>query len=56
MGDMNRPFLFKEDEYGNKSYSDETSRKIDAEKERLINECTEKTRELILEHQDKIME
>jgi ATP-dependent Zn protease len=47
---------YHEDQYGNKSYSNETAKLIDEEKKRLVDECTVKTREIILERRDKITE
>jgi AFG3 family protein len=47
---------YNEDQYGNKSYSNETANLIDEEKKRLVDECTEKTREIIMERRDKITE
>ena len=56
MNGSNRPFWFQEDSQGNKAYSDKTNELIDLEKEKLIRNCTEKTRALINEHRDKIMQ
>ena len=56
MGSNLKPMHYKEDEYGNKSYSDKTARIIDIEKQRLIDECSEKTRKLVEEYKDKIVE
>lgn len=51
-----RPIFYQEDNYGNKMYSQKTSERIDAEKRKLIDECEEKTRELVTKYQDKITE
>jgi len=51
-----RPIFYKEDDYGNKMYSEKTSERIDKEKRKLIDDCEEKTRELVIKHQDKILE
>lgn len=56
MDSNNRPFFFKEDEQGNKSYSEKTNKIIDQEKDKLIEHCTKITRELVIEHKDKIVE
>eukprot|EP01017_Pseudomicrothorax_dubius_P045239 TRINITY_DN7797_c0_g1_i10.p1 TRINITY_DN7797_c0_g1~~TRINITY_DN7797_c0_g1_i10.p1 ORF type:complete len:273 (-),score=85.41 TRINITY_DN7797_c0_g1_i10:170-931(-) len=43
-----------EDEYGAKRYSEETSKVIDAEIKRLVDEATQRTRALITEHKKDI--
>lgn len=56
MNSTNRPFWYQEDSQGNKSYSNKTNELIDSEKEKLIKHCTEKTRLLISQHKEKILE
>ena len=51
-----RPIFYKEDDYGNKLYSEKTSERIDKEKRKLINECEKVTRDLVKKHEDKILE
>lgn len=46
----------QENQYGMKQYSDKTSEQIDKECESIINEATEKCRELVKEHKMKITE
>eukprot|EP01017_Pseudomicrothorax_dubius_P003204 TRINITY_DN103_c0_g1_i2.p1 TRINITY_DN103_c0_g1~~TRINITY_DN103_c0_g1_i2.p1 ORF type:complete len:824 (-),score=282.95 TRINITY_DN103_c0_g1_i2:39-2471(-) len=45
---------YHEDEYGQKHYSEATSRAIDEEVKRLVDECTERTRTLVKTYRDKI--
>lgn len=46
----------EENQYGLKMYSDATNLKIDKECQRIISEATEKCRELVRLHRDKIQE
>jgi len=54
MGSEGLPEFFDENDYGNRNYSDSTARRIDIEKRRLINEGSERARELVIKHYDKI--
>lgn len=56
MSDSLGPVQFHQSKYGMASYSQETSYKIDLEKLSIIQECTEKTRKLIREKKESIVE
>eukprot|EP01016_Furgasonia_blochmanni_P045488 TRINITY_DN6426_c0_g1_i10.p1 TRINITY_DN6426_c0_g1~~TRINITY_DN6426_c0_g1_i10.p1 ORF type:complete len:197 (+),score=58.13 TRINITY_DN6426_c0_g1_i10:64-654(+) len=47
---------FSENEYGQRTYSEETGKVIDAEIKRIIDECTERTRQVVKTHKEHIQQ
>lgn len=45
---------YETNEYGQKSYSNETSREIDVEVRRIIKECSEKTRSVLRQYKPQV--